>query len=319
MPYDAFGNFTRSYNFTADKVAGLKIQSVRVDGECDNFTTAFNQVMLRNGVAPMSGTLKLGNNTIIGIAAGSAPTPSVSFNGDLTTGVYSPSAGVVALSAVGVEIVRAAAASFQIASTAMLSFTGSLTTGISTPGADILGFRVSGAEIARISATGLLMTGLLTVSVGIKFPATQAASTDVNNLDDYEEGTWTPTLKGDTSPFASGQAYSVQLGQYQKIGRKVKCWGQITLTTKGTLSGTFVGIFGFPFIADNTNLNAIGTLVSSAGLASCVYTSLYLPFFSVFAYITIKKIAGTTAPSAVLADVSNGFQCDFELEYMAAQ
>lgn len=30
--------------------------------------------------------------------------------------------------------------------------------------------------------------------MGIKFPATQSASSDANTLDDYEEGTWTPTL-----------------------------------------------------------------------------------------------------------------------------
>ena len=29
---------------------------------------------------------------------------------------------------------------------------------------------------------------------GIAFPATQNASSDANTLDDYEEGTWTPTL-----------------------------------------------------------------------------------------------------------------------------
>ena len=29
---------------------------------------------------------------------------------------------------------------------------------------------------------------------GITFPATQSASTDANTLDDYEEGTWTPTV-----------------------------------------------------------------------------------------------------------------------------
>jgi hypothetical protein len=28
---------------------------------------------------------------------------------------------------------------------------------------------------------------------GITFPATASASTDANTLDDYEEGTWTPT------------------------------------------------------------------------------------------------------------------------------
>jgi hypothetical protein len=32
---------------------------------------------------------------------------------------------------------------------------------------------------------------------GISFPATQSASTNANTLDDYEEGTWTPTIGWD--------------------------------------------------------------------------------------------------------------------------
>jgi hypothetical protein len=53
---------------------------------------------------------------------------------------------------------------------------------------------------------------------GITFPATQSASTDANTLDDYEEGTWTATLKGGgadpTTPVTA-------TGIYTKIGRSV--------------------------------------------------------------------------------------------------
>lgn len=47
---------------------------------------------------------------------------------------------------------------------------------------------------------------------GIKFPATQSASTNANTLDDYEEGTWTPT---------AAVSLSVSASQYQKIGNTV--------------------------------------------------------------------------------------------------
>ncbi len=36
------------------------------------------------------------------------------------------------------------------------------------------------------------MPGQTFYADGIKFPATQVSSADVNQLDDYEEGTWTP-------------------------------------------------------------------------------------------------------------------------------
>src|SRR3990167_5810415 len=51
----------------------------------------------------------------------------------------------------------------------------------------------------------------------IKFPGTQNASSNVNTLDDYEEGTWTPVLTFATAGDLS-VAYSVQVGSYVKIG-----------------------------------------------------------------------------------------------------
>jgi len=51
---------------------------------------------------------------------------------------------------------------------------------------------------------------------GITFPATQSASTDANTLDDYEEGSWTPTIIGATF---SNQSW--RSGRYVKIGKVV--------------------------------------------------------------------------------------------------
>jgi len=51
---------------------------------------------------------------------------------------------------------------------------------------------------------------------GISFPATQSASSDANTLDDYEEGTYTPTLVG--SSHAGTPTYTSRSGRYTKIG-----------------------------------------------------------------------------------------------------
>jgi hypothetical protein len=54
---------------------------------------------------------------------------------------------------------------------------------------------------------------------GITFPATQSASSDANTLDDYEEGTYTPAIQGtSTNPTVT---YSIQKGQYTKVGNRV--------------------------------------------------------------------------------------------------
>jgi hypothetical protein len=79
---------------------------------------------------------------------------------------------------------------------------------------------------------------------GITFPATQSASTDANTLDDYEEGTWTPTVVGTST--AGTVTYTTQVGRYTKIGNRV--FYQFTVTyTSGTGTG-FLRVTGLPFV-----------------------------------------------------------------------
>ena len=84
------------------------------------------------------------------------------------------------------------------------------------------------------------------VNGGIKFPASQNASADANTLDDYEEGTWTPTLTfgGGTT----GITYSQQVGTYVKIGKLVWLNCRVALTAKGSSTGS-ARITGLPFTA----------------------------------------------------------------------
>ena len=76
---------------------------------------------------------------------------------------------------------------------------------------------------------------------GIAFPATQSASSDANTLDDYEEGTWTPT---DIS--GAGLTFTGNNGYYTKIGRVVVA--NINLVFPTTASGTTIQI-SLPFNA----------------------------------------------------------------------
>lgn len=88
----------------------------------------------------------------------------------------------------------------------------------------------------------------LTIPGQIKFPATQSASSDVNTLDDYEEGSWTPVIGGNDG--TSGQTYAVQVGRYVKIGKLVFIEGYAVLSNKGTITGA-VEIKGLPFAIEN--------------------------------------------------------------------
>jgi hypothetical protein len=96
-----------------------------------------------------------------------------------------------------------------------------------------------------------LNTNPSTTGTGITFPATQSASSDANTLDDYEEGTWTPSQGAGltvTGTFTSS-------GTYTKIGRQVLVNGRLTATTLATSAG---GIMcgGLPFTVERNTLGA---------------------------------------------------------------
>jgi hypothetical protein len=93
-------------------------------------------------------------------------------------------------------------------------------------------------------AGGWLPSGQLEVMKGVKFPATQSASSDANTLDDYEEGTWTPTLTGSGSnPTVS---FTYNEGRYTKIGDTVYVEARFFLSAASGGSGDF-RLSGIPF------------------------------------------------------------------------
>jgi hypothetical protein len=104
---------------------------------------------------------------------------------------------------------------------------------------------ISTAQNATFASQATIPTINLTGGQ-ITFPATQSSSANANTLDDYEEGTWTPT-----GPSAS-YTFSSTSGRYTKIGRMV----HVTCTLRfsavnagGNSSCTFTGL---PFAPANT-------------------------------------------------------------------
>lgn len=110
-------------------------------------------------------------------------------------------------------------------------------------------------EFVEVEPTGnawlVVSRGTLTPSFNsITFPATQVPSSDPNTLDDYEEGTWTPTM---TLGGASvGLTYTTQTATYTKIGRLVHIQGRVTLSAKGSSVGNVV-LNGLPFANNGTS------------------------------------------------------------------
>lgn len=105
----------------------------------------------------------------------------------------------------------------------------------------------------------------------LTFPATQVPSADANTLDDYEEGTWVPTLTFST-PGDLNVVYSTRVGTYTKVGRAVTLSFQVRTSTftKTTSSGT-CQITGLPFAAVGS---ADYGAVFWSGVTKAAYTNI---------------------------------------------
>ncbi len=88
----------------------------------------------------------------------------------------------------------------------------------------------------------------LYLSGGVYLGGTGAA----NHLDDYETGSWTPSIEYDTNGTLS-VTYSQRNGAYTKVGNMVTIWGVIRLNgfSKGTASGS-LKFTGLPFSSTST-------------------------------------------------------------------
>ena len=89
----------------------------------------------------------------------------------------------------------------------------------------------------------------INLATGIDFSTlSNAAGMTSEVLDDYEEGTWTPSLiSGYTSP-----SYGTQEGTYTKIGRLVYIRGIIRPSNGTSTTGSGVQIGGLPYSAGST-------------------------------------------------------------------
>ena len=165
----------------------------------------------------------------------------------------------------GVEIHRNGGSSFRIEDTTN-SVTGELQ--VYSSGVNLVAqtnhpiiISPNNSEIARFSTAGLHIGG------------TGAA----NALDDYEEGTWTPTL--DFNGGSTGISYSTQSARYTKIGNVVHFSFRMYLSNKGSSTG-HAHVGGFPFAADAMPTGGVFQLTPARGWLGDNDEPIYLYFNS---------------------------------------
>lgn len=101
---------------------------------------------------------------------------------------------------------------------------------------------------------------------GITFPATQAASTNANTLDDYEEGTWTPTDQS-----GAGISFDAETaGSYTKIGNNVNYRAIIIYPATGDGATSIWGPLPFTVTASRADRGAGAIFTNGGTAAQCV-------------------------------------------------
>ena len=151
----------------------------------------------------------------------------------------------------------------------------------------------------------------------IKFPATAVPSSDANTLDDYEEGTYEPTITGSTSGsyvMATNKTFA-----YTKIGRTVHLAGELAITSASSPVG-------------NLHVSIPFTCLQLTGIAERVFTMVFLSdhggslpngvFASIYGandYFGLIQLADNgTAHTLDNADVDTAWALGIDITYLAA-
>jgi hypothetical protein len=245
---------------------------------------------------PLSGTLKritdgLGNDSALSLSTGAASitgTLAVSSSVTLENGTIGGT-DAIAISAINTN---------TNGTTFALNSAGSV---------GIMTFLTASAERMRITSDGYVR--LAASAGGIQFNGDTAAA---NALDDYEEGTWTPSIS------FGGAAVGVTLNaanaaSYTKIGRQVTVNGYLILTSKGSSTGT-ARLTGLPFTVANTNGTYSAATLRFQGIT---FTNQFQGFANV--NTTTVEFEEITLLGAVTnitnADFANNSQIIFSLTY----
>jgi len=110
----------------------------------------------------------------------------------------------------------------------------------------------------------MLTSGVLCTPQGIEL-GSGIDGTAANILDDYEEGTWSPTIVGGLGSLSIASITN----SYTKIGDTVFCRGSVTFTGSGEGSGD-VQIGGLPFTSSSTFSYRPGITIFAEGMYASV-------------------------------------------------
>jgi hypothetical protein len=226
--------------FTLDRaVTSVQSIMVSVDGVIQDTSsyTIPDGVTLTFSSAPSSGTGNIFIN-YLGLVLGTVTHPSTS-SLSATSGTFSGNvtiAGTLGVTGIGTftdDIIIGDGKTIGSASKVdAITIASSGLTQLRSTGID------AGSPVLQVIDDGTTILNVRAEDGNISFPVAGAgiylgvtSGTAANLLDDYEEGTWTPTITGESGTITS---YTVNSGSYTKIGDRVIAQCRFNITDKGS-------------------------------------------------------------------------------------
>ena len=157
---------------------------------------------------------------------------------------------------------------------------------VNTNGKRISGIGVASGQNDALSAAAMT-TGIIN---GVKL--TNTVSADTNVLDWYEEGTFTPSVRGATT--AGTATYpGLRVGQYTRIGNQCRVRARVQYSVTGS-SGPIV-ITGLPYSSGNLS-GGIALGIGSGFVSSFTFTG-QLQFYVINSFLYPITFSSAGSPS----------------------
>ena len=147
------------------------------------------------------------------------------------------------------------------------------------------------------------------------------ASPDDVLFNDFERGTWIPSLSFAYSGNNTGISYAWREGQYIKFDKLVTCWGALKLNNKGSSSGAIL-LDDLPFAVENVaiheNIEGGGYTTKMQGLSYSTERSHWsvTPIQSVN-YAYFRRFTGSSSndENPNQGNISSSWEVHFTLQY----